>query len=364
MFLKSSAQILKRNTCLDKAFSFATDYDYYYYNQIPRCNLFSENDTKTLFEGGSTLCNTTCEISLYFKYQKRNILTFVSMVFESYNYSARTGCSSSRDAQLFINCSNLRREQLGIFFNGNCKERNADCTNWNNFCVCHCFTGYFMYYGHCIKDNVLEAGRCVLDTQCREIENTPSNRRCVNGRCVCKEGYAMVNHACHEANLSLNTSCIFNDQCSGSPYASCLGEKCSCIEGYEAVNSTDCVLSIHGLNEVILKSESHESPRDNIRAILGALLGGLLLGVIITTGTVYILYRRSRYLINTRRRKEPRVMYAANDTFDDGRDEDTFQNDVVTNKKESSQRVSSCSPTRIARIQQHVSKRICNDYHG
>ncbi|XP_065937240.1 uncharacterized protein [Magallana gigas] len=304
MFLKSSAQILKRNTCLDKAFSFATDYDYYYYNQIPRCNLFSENDTKTLFEGGSTLCNTTCEISLYFKYQKRNILTFVSMVFESYNYSARTGCSSSRDAQLFINCSNLRREQLGIFFNGNCKERNADCTNWNNFCVCHCFTGYFMYYGHCIK-----------------------------------------------ANLSLNTSCIFNDQCSGSPYASCLGEKCSCIEGYEAVNSTDCVLSIHGLNEVILKSESHESPRDNIRAILGALLGGLLLGVIITTGTVYILYRRSRYLINTRRRKEPRVMYAANDTFDDGRDEDTFQNDVVTNKsKDKQKKVLNVSP--LARPQE------------
>lgn len=45
------------------------------------------------------------------------------------------------------------------------------------------------------------------------------------------------------ANLSLNQSFIVNDQCSGSPYASCLGEKCSCIEGYIAVNSTDCVLS-------------------------------------------------------------------------------------------------------------------------
>lgn len=46
------------------------------------------------------------------------------------------------------------------------------------------------------------------------------------------------------ANLSLNKSCIFNDQCSGSPYASCLGDKCSCIEGYQAVNATDCVLSM------------------------------------------------------------------------------------------------------------------------
>lgn len=47
-------------------------------------------------------------------------------------------------------------------------------------------------------DNVLEAGRCVLDTQCRETENNQSNYRCVNGRCVCKEGYAMINHTCHE----------------------------------------------------------------------------------------------------------------------------------------------------------------------
>lgn len=47
-------------------------------------------------------------------------------------------------------------------------------------------------------DNVTEAGICVWDTQCSEIENTQSNQRCVNGRCVCKEGYAMINHTCHE----------------------------------------------------------------------------------------------------------------------------------------------------------------------
>ncbi|XP_052679046.1 uncharacterized protein LOC128159874 isoform X2 [Crassostrea angulata] len=310
------------------------------------------------------------------------------MVFESFNYSKGIGCSRNNDAELLINCSNLRKEQLGIFFNSDCKERNADCSDWNNFCVCHCYPGYFMYYGHCIKgnlvvgdlcesslqctgsehselcrdgvcicqkeylkhnnscylNNVLEAGRCVLDTQCRETENNQSNHRCVNGRCVCEEGYAMINHTCHEANLSLNKSCIFNDQCSGSPYASCFGEKCSCIEGYQAVNSTDCVLSMHGLNEAILKTESHESPRDNIRAILGALLGGLLFGIIITTGTVYALYRRSRYSIHTRR-KEPGVMYAANDTFDDGRDEDTFQNNVVANKsKDKQKKVLNVSP--------------------
>lgn len=35
-------------------------------------------------------------------------------------------------------------------------------------------------------------------------------------------------------------------------------------------------------------------------------------------------------------------MYAANDTFDDGRDEDTFQNNVVTNKSKDKQVLKTC----------------------
>lgn len=54
------------------------------------------------------------------------------------------------------------------------------------------------------------------------------------------------------ANLPLNQSCLLNDQCSGSPYASCLGDKCSCIEGYQAVNSTDCVLSMMQMDILII----------------------------------------------------------------------------------------------------------------
>lgn len=35
-------------------------------------------------------------------------------------------------------------------------------------------------------------------------------------------------------------------------------------------------------------------------------------------------------------------MYAANDTFDDGRDEDTSQNNVVTNKSKDKQVLKTC----------------------
>lgn len=45
-------------------------------------------------------------------------------------------------------------------------------------------------------------------------------------------------------NLALNQPCSFNEQCAGSPYASCLERYCSCIEGYTAMNSTNCVKSM------------------------------------------------------------------------------------------------------------------------
>lgn len=40
-----------RGNCLDKAFSFATYYDYNYY-QSPQCYSFSENSAKNFFKGG------------------------------------------------------------------------------------------------------------------------------------------------------------------------------------------------------------------------------------------------------------------------------------------------------------------------
>lgn len=43
-----------RDNCLNKAFSFATDYDSYYnyYYRSSMCNSFSENDAEKFFEGG------------------------------------------------------------------------------------------------------------------------------------------------------------------------------------------------------------------------------------------------------------------------------------------------------------------------
>lgn len=50
-----------------------------------------------------------------------------------------------------------------------------------------------------VLENVLEAGRCVVDAQCSEIEN---KRRCVGGRCVCVEGYALIENNCSEGKFT------------------------------------------------------------------------------------------------------------------------------------------------------------------
>lgn len=119
---------------------------------------------------------------------------------------------------------------------------------------------------------------------------------------------------CLQGNLSLNQSCTTTDQCSRNPYASCLGGKCSCIEGYAASSSSDCVLDHQTYTDSIVQTEIiAKSASTNIGLILGALLGGLLLGVVMTAGFGFVMYKRFRSHIE--QRKDPRVMFSMNDTY-------------------------------------------------
>uniref|UniRef100_K1PGB4 Uncharacterized protein n=1 Tax=Magallana gigas TaxID=29159 RepID=K1PGB4_MAGGI len=101
---------------------------------------------------------------------------------------------------------------------------------------------------------------------------------CLRGKCSCIEGYTAEGSTyCVQRNRVLNQTCSFSEQCTGSPYASCLGGKCSCIEGYTAKNVTSCI-----------------QKEANIGNTAGALFGGLLLGVILTTVAAVFTYRRSK----------------------------------------------------------------------
>lgn len=131
-------------------------------------------------------------------------------------------------------------------------------------------------------------GYCMHDEQCKGSVNSGV---CISGKCACRAGFVLFNLECHEGNLALNQSCSLSEQCAGSPYASCLGGKCSCFKGYTAMNSTDCV-----------------QKKSNIGPILGALFGGLILGVILTTVAVMIISRRSNKHVN--KREELNVTFA------------------------------------------------------
>lgn len=71
--------------------------------------------------GTASTCHATCQIKL--DYTDRNRyhlkLEFVSLEFEGYNYSTKTGCSSARTAKtakLYINCSRWRKGKLKKLF--------------------------------------------------------------------------------------------------------------------------------------------------------------------------------------------------------------------------------------------------------
>lgn len=49
-------------------------------------------------------------------------------------------------------------------------------------------------------------------------------------------------------NIPLNQSCDFNEQCTGSRYATCLDGACTCTEGYIATNSSECVVGMKMLH--------------------------------------------------------------------------------------------------------------------
>lgn len=223
-------EIIPGNICLEKAFSFATTYEPK--GVWPRCSIFYKSTAISYFQQGTPECHTACHIELEYNEDLWNIyLDSISLVFDSYNYSAKTGCVSHYDAgaRFLINCSNLGKERLGIFWNtySVCRERNAECSTWRNFCVCHCDREYLMHGGHCVK----------------------------------------------------------GDQSN---------------------------------SKAIVQKEKKESSRKNIGAILGALLGGLVLGLIIATGIGLIMYRRCRFMIQTR--ANPQIMFSMNDTYngDDG----------------------------------------------
>lgn len=73
------------------------------------------------------------------------------------------------------------------------------------------------------------------------------------------------------------------------------------------------------------QTENNESPRKNIRSIIGALFGGLLLGLIISTVIGFVMYRK--FPSHFQNCADPRLMFAKKKAHNRNRAKDNIQQD-------------------------------------
>eukprot|EP00105_Crassostrea_gigas_P035960 XP_019920108.1 PREDICTED: tenascin [Crassostrea gigas] len=137
-----------------------------------------------------------------------------------------------------ITCSSWNKDKYTVMDTTDCPLNSAQCERIDKYCICHCFPGYSIINGSCLKDHVPVGGFCSVDNQCTGSNNSET---CDNGRCRCSDGHLLLDLECIQGNLSLNQSCTVHEQCSSSNYSRCVDEKCTCMEGYTADNLTSCI---------------------------------------------------------------------------------------------------------------------------
>lgn len=87
--------------------------------------------------GGSIMSSSTCAQEM----RVIRVLTFMRRII-----------NTTRSPEIF--CLFALTGQLGIFWNSDCEERNAECSKWKQLCVCHCDPEYSMTNGHCIQGKI------------------------------------------------------------------------------------------------------------------------------------------------------------------------------------------------------------------
>lgn len=182
-----------------------------------------------------------------------------------------------------------------------CPLNSAQCERIDKYCICHCYPGYSIINGSCLKDHVPVGGFCSVDNQCTGSNDSET---CDNGRCRCSDGHLLLDLECIHGNLSLNQSCTVHEQCSSSNYSRCVDEKCTCMERYTAENLTSCIKFQPNEFENSVRNQQD----NNIGKILGTLFGGIIIGVILTAVVAFLMFKKMQTKIKMR--EEPSVAFA------------------------------------------------------
>nr|XP_022296125.1 tenascin-like isoform X2 [Crassostrea virginica] len=231
---------------------------------------------------------------------------------------------------------------------GVCRDRFCQCQlgylQINGSCYsgrCKCINKYRAENVHdCVTKKAAVGGVCTQTVQC------VAKAVCSEGRCACRPEHIFIDDDCYRRDVLLNQTCMHSHQCSASPYAACLEDRCKCIDGYKAKNdrfcekgkssyggfcsqSDECTHSTVCKNErctckpgfVFINSDCHENVHQEVLdqhqdaqgstsvhvSTVGILFGGFFLGVFITAGFVFIIYRKFKF--SGIKRTEPSVLF-------------------------------------------------------
>ncbi|XP_078339755.1 uncharacterized protein LOC111109898 isoform X2 [Crassostrea virginica] len=221
--MTSSSPAEKGYVCLTDVFSFVRDYAAGRY-----CSGFSDNTAYGLLQRRSAFCSDICDVEIV-GIDTWNYLDKVKLMFNNFSHN-KSVCSgwTYRNVQLTVDCSSWEREQY--FIHDSCVKSNAQCSKWQELCVCHCNVDYVMVAGNCAKGGLTIGEPCVVNEQCT---GGVHHGLCRGRVCTCQEGYVKRYTTCYQGGLTIGEPCVVNEQCTGGGHhALCRGRVCTCQEGY------------------------------------------------------------------------------------------------------------------------------------
>lgn len=316
---KSAAYNINKTICLEKAASLLENEN--------RCRLdllYTE-----IFLNDAGTCLRKCSVHINnLNYRKTYFLREVNVTIGTNEKFTKSVCQQSDNTHvpmyMHIECLLWNEDKYRVIHNYNYPFNNSECVGINNHNICHCYDGYTIVNGYCIKGNIAVGGSCEHNKQCT---GTADANICRSRKCTCQTGYILIENNCYEGNIPVGYFCVHDEQCTQTRFASlCRSSVCTCQTGYTIVDNT-CYKGNMTINQPCLHNRQctgtksaglcssgkcscdtghmlidNNCYKDNsIGRILGILFGGIIIGVILTAVVAFLIFKKLRTKIKKRK---------------------------------------------------------------